>query len=263
MTADPAGAIGRRAVVAAAALAGLAAAAPRPAAAGQRLQVAMLMVPDMTAMDLVGPQLILATLPDTDVHLVAAGRAPVVTDSGLAILPTLTLADCPAELDVLFVPGGLKGTTALIGDDALLGFLRDRGSRARLVASVCTGALALAAAGLLRGYRATGHWYIRDLLRDFGAEPVAARVVEDRDRMTGAGVTAGLDFALRLSARLRGEAVARTQTLVFEYDPQPPFDTGSPAKAGPELTARVLERRGPAIEAARQAALAARAKWPA
>lgn len=227
---------------------------PRP-----RLQIAMLVHPDMTALDLVAPQLVFATLGDADTHLVWKDLSPVTTDSGLKILPSTTFADAPAAPDILFVPGGLKGTTALLQDEDTLRFLRERGAAARWV----TGVLLLGAAGLLRGHRATAHWYVRELLPIFDAAPVAQRVVVDRNRVTGGGVTAGIDMALTLSALLRGEAHARLQTLLFEYAPQPPFASGTPELAGQALTATVRERRGPAIEAARQAAQKARDRWTA
>lgn len=236
---------------------------PLPTSPRPRLQIAMLVHPDMTALDLVAPQLVFATLGDADTHLVWKDLSPVTTDSGLKILPSTTFADAPAAPDILFVPGGLKGTTALLQDEDTLRFLRERGAAARWVTGVCTGVLLLGAAGLLRGHRATAHWYVRELLPIFDAAPVAQRVVVDRNRVTGGGVTAGIDMALTLSALLRGEAHARLQTLLFEYAPQPPFASGTPELAGQALTATVRERRGPAIEAARQAAQKARDRWAA
>jgi len=226
-----------------------------------RLQITMLVHLDMTALDLVAPQLVFATLGDADTHLVWKDRSPVTTGSGLKLLPSMTFADAPSAPDILFVPGGLKGTTALLQDEETLGFLRERGTAARWVAGVCTGVLLLGAAGLLRGRRATAHWYVRDLLPVLDAIPIAQRVVVDRHCVTGGGVTAGIDMALTLSALLRGEAHARIQTLLFEYAPQPPFPSGTPELAGHELTSTVRERRGTAIEAARQAAQRARERW--
>ncbi|AKJ30155.1 DJ-1/PfpI family protein [Caldimonas brevitalea] len=233
----------------------------RPATGDQRLQVVMLAHPDMTALDLVGPQLIFATMPPVDVHVVWKDQQPVMTDSGLAVMPTSTLDQAPATPDVLFVPGGLKGTTALLSDPQVLSFLRSRGSSARYIAGVCTGGLLLGAAGLLRGYQATAHWYVRDLLPVFDAIAVDRRVVQDRNRITGGGVTAGIDLALTLSALLRGDEHARTQQLVFEYAPEPPFSSGTPQSAGPALTAKVLRRRHAAIEQTRLAVHEARRSW--
>lgn len=226
-----------------------------------RLQIVMLVHPDMTALDLVAPQLVFATMGDADTYLVWKDLSPVTTDSGLKLLPNSTFADAPAAPDILFVPGGLKGTTALLQDEDTLRFLRERGTAAHWVTGVCTGVLLLGAAGLLRGHRATAHWYVRDLLPIFDAEPVAQRVVVDRNRVTGGGVTVGIDMALTLSGLLRGEAHARLQTLLFEYAPQPPFQSGSPELAGPALTATVRERRGSAIADARRAAARARQGW--
>jgi cyclohexyl-isocyanide hydratase len=176
-------------------------------------------------------------MPDTRVHLVAASREPVRSEWGLVIVPDATFDDAP-PLDVLCVPGGWS-VNACLTDETLLAFLRARGERARYVTSVCSGALLLGAAGLLRGYRATTHWLSLDLLRLFGAEPVEARVVRDRNRVTGAGVTAGMDFGLALAAELFDASVAQRIQLAIEYDPAPPFDSGSPRAAPPDVRAAV------------------------
>jgi cyclohexyl-isocyanide hydratase len=228
---------------------------------GPAQQIAMLVYPAFTTLDLVGPHQVLAALGNVQVHLVWKTKAIVVSDSGLPIQPTATLKECPANVDILFVPGGLEGTTAIMNDPEVLAFLHDRGQRAKYVTSVCTGSLVLGAAGLLRGYRAASHWAVRALLPLLGAEPVAERVVEDRNRITGSGVTAGIDFGLRLAARLRDEQYAKMLQLIFEYDPQPPFQAGNPESAGMELTSHVRERMAPGVEAMRQAALAAQKRW--
>jgi cyclohexyl-isocyanide hydratase len=221
------------------------------------LQIAALVFPGMVLLDLIGPQTVFALL-RANVHLVSRDRTPVATDVGCAIAPTMTFDECPSELDVLFVPGGLEGTVGLMDDDKVLDFLAERGQKARFVTSVCTGSLLLAAAGLLRGYQATSHWYVRDLLALMGAEVRADRVVRDRNRVTGGGVTAGIDFGLDLARELRGEQDAHRVQLVLEYAPQPPFDAGTPQQAGRDLTERVLEMRGPAIASAKKAAERAR-----
>lgn len=200
-------------------------------------QVAMLLYPGFTALDFVGPQYMLASLMGAKVHHVAATLAPVTSDTGLSLVPTLTLADCPRELDILFIPGGGQGTLAAMKDAALLDFVADRGSRARWVSSVCTGSLILGAAGLLRGYRATSHWIARDLLAEVGATPVDARVVQDRNRITGAGVSAGLDLGLRMVGLLRDPFYAQTLQLLAEYAPEPPWNAGTPHTAPPEARA--------------------------
>jgi cyclohexyl-isocyanide hydratase len=201
------------------------------------LTIAMLLYPGCTALDLVGPQLTFATLPGATVHLVWKDLAPVMSDSGLAIVPTTTLAACPRDLDVLFVGGSARATWPLMVDDEVVSFVRDRGERARYVTSVCTGSFLLGAAGLLKGYRATSYWAVRHLLPKLGATPLEDRVVVDRNRITGGGVTAGIDFGLQLSAILRGQDFAESQQLMIEYAPEPPF-AGSPAEARPEVVAQ-------------------------
>jgi cyclohexyl-isocyanide hydratase len=209
-----------------------------------RLQVAMLLYPGLTLLDLVGPEATLSMF--ADVHLVWKTRAPITTDTGVRIEPSATFADCPRDLDVLFVPGGF-GTAAVMQDADALAFLRDRAQTSRYITSVCSGSLILGAAGLLDGYKATTHWSAHDLLAGFGAIPVKARVVIDRNRMSGGGVTAGIDFGLTLLAQLRGDDAAKLSQLAMEYDPAPPFDAGSPGAAGPELTQRALAFVGQAI----------------
>ena len=200
---------------------------------------AMLLYPGFTALDLVGPQFAFGGTLGLKTHLVARTREPVTSDTGVTITPTMSLAECPRDLTLLFVGGGAQGTLDAIRDDETLSFVADRGGRAAWVTSVCTGSLVLAAAGLLRGYRATSHWVTRDLLREAGAEPVDERVVFDRNRATGAGVTAGIDLGLAVIARLRGEEYARTLQLMAEYAPRPPFMAGTPTEAGPAQTALV------------------------
>jgi cyclohexyl-isocyanide hydratase len=199
-----------------------------------------LLFPRLTQLDLTGPYQVLASLPGAETHLIWKTREPVVAEHGLAIVPTATFADCP-PLDLICVPGGV-GVNAILGDRETLAFLRRMAAGARYVTSVCTGALALGAAGLLRGKRATTHWMSLDMLRAFGAEPVAARVVVDGNLITGGGVTAGIDFGLTVAAEIAGKRVAEAIQLGIEYDPQPPFDAGSPARADADLVALVRER---------------------
>lgn len=190
-------------------------------------QIAMLCYPGMTILDLIGPQYMFAALMGATVHLVGKTRDPMTSDTGVTMIPTATFDQCPKDLTVLFVPGGTTGTLAAIEDDATRNFVADRGARAQYVTSVCTGALVLGAAGLLKGYRATTHWAALETLSDCGATPVAERVVRDRNRITGAGVTAGLDFGLSMVAELRDPTYAQGVQLGCEYDPQPPFNAGS------------------------------------
>ena len=197
------------------------------------VSVAFLLYPEVTQLDLTGPAQLLSRLGNAKLHYVAKTAAPVPTDAGFAIVPTATFADV-AEADVLCIPGGISCVDAM-EDEETVAWVRRVGASAQWVTSVCTGSLILGAAGLLDGYRAACHWAWREHLRLFGAEPVAERVVFDRNRVTGGGVTAGIDFALALTAAIRGEAHARLVQLALEYDPAPPFDSGSPERATPAL----------------------------
>lgn len=208
----------------------------RSDSAVEATSIAMLLYPGMTALDVAGPQELLAGLASGNLHLVAKDIGPVESDTGLAIVATHDFATCPRDVTVLFVPGG-DGTPTQMRDADTLAFLRDRAARAAWITSVCTGSLILGAAGLLDGYRATSHWCVRDtVLPLLGATPVNERVVFDRNRVTAAGISAGLDFALALAARLKGEVFAKTAQLVAEYAPQPPFQAGTPTEAGLEIT---------------------------
>lgn len=219
-------------------------------------KVAMLVYPHMVALDLIGP-LTIFKLARYDVQLVWKDKAPVATDIGIHLAADRSFSECDEQLDVLFVPGGIQGTIACMNDQEVLAFLADRGARARWVTSVCTGALVLAAAGLLKGYDATAYWAVADLLPLMGARHVDQRVVKDRNRMTGGGVTAGLDFGLALMAELSGEALARRVQLVIEYAPDPPFKNGTPAEAGRAQTEALVAARRVMDEQARLAAIQA------
>ncbi len=194
--------------------------------------IGFLVYPHMTMLDVAGPAQVFSFARDIRLEFVWRTRAKVPTDAGFSIQPTSTFEDCPA-LDMIFVPGG-GGQVALMTSDDVLGWLRRQAGEAHYVTSVCSGSLLLGAAGLLRGYRAGCHWAVRDHLRAFGATPVAERVVWDRNRVTGGGVTAGLDFALSMVAEIRGPDEARAIQLALEYDPQPPFDSGSIERADEE-----------------------------
>lgn len=202
-------------------------------------QIGMVLYPKLTQLDLTGPFEVFSRLPDVQVQLLWKTLDPVTSDTGLTMMPTCTFADCPA-LDVICVPGG-PGQMDLMEDQELLGFLRTQGEHCEFVTSVCTGSLLLGAAGLLDGYKATTHWSALPFLESFGAEPVKERVVWDRNRVTGGGVTAGIDFALTLAAKRWGEDVAKAIQLGLEYDPAPPFDAGSPDRADEKLLTRVME----------------------
>lgn len=217
-------------------------------------QVAMLVYPGMTALDLVGPQQVFGYMMMGAIELVWKTKNPVRTDTGLSIVPSKTFAECPETVDILFVPGGGRETIALMEDSETTQFLAARGKSARLVTSVCSGSLVLGAAGLLKGYKATSHWSVRDVLSLLGATPVKARYVEDRNRVTAGGVTSGIDFGLRLAAKLRGEDYARSLQLNLEYDPQPPFQSGTPEQAGQRVAGAMTAMYQPLVEAARAAA---------
>lgn len=219
------------------------------------MTVGMMLFPNLTQLDLTGPYEVFARLPETRVYLVAATLAPVRTERGLTISPDVTLEDVPA-LDIVCVPGG-PGVDAAMEDRAVLDFLRVRADAARYVTSVCTGALVLGAAGLLRGYRATTHWLSRDLLELFGAVAVDERVVIDRNRITGGGVTAGIDFGLTVAGEVFGPAVAQEVQLVLEYNPAPPFRAGSPTTAPDEIVQGLMGAR--AAGQVRRRAIAERA----
>jgi cyclohexyl-isocyanide hydratase len=205
----------------------------------------MLLYGGLTLLDLIGPHTVLSG--PARVHLIAKSPDLIVSDTGIGIRPTMTFTEAPTQLDVLFVPGG-PGQVDLMEDSESLAFISDSGLRARYVTAVCTGSIILGAAGLLRGYKATTHWAARPLLAMFGAESVSARVVIDRNRITGGGVTAGIDFALTLLSQLCGEDTARVTQLAMEYDPKPPFNAGRPEAAGVEIVAQVLKLLGPVAE---------------
>lgn len=194
-------------------------------------QIAFLIYPEFTALDMVGPHYMLTNLMGATTHIVAKTKDPVKSDTGLVFVPSATFDDCPKDLDILCIPGGSTGTLNAIRDEATLNFVRDRGSRAKFVSSVCTGSLILGAAGLLDGYRATSHWVAKSLLPLFGAIPTDGRVVRDRNRITGGGVTAGLDFGLSLVKDLRDETYAQSVQLLGEYAPEPPLNSGTPERA--------------------------------
>jgi cyclohexyl-isocyanide hydratase len=204
------------------------------------MNIGMLLYPRLTQLDLTGPFELLHRVPGARVHLVWKDLQPVRAESGLTMLPTTPIDDCP-PLDVLMVPGGY-GQRVLMTDETVLAFLRRQGATAKWVTSVCTGALLLGAAGLLQGYQATTHWAYVDLLSSFGAHYLKGRVVVDRNRITGGGVTAGIDFGLRLVAELCGEETAKAIQLGLEYDPEPPFASGHPDVADPQLVEAVRAR---------------------
>ncbi len=212
---------------------------------GDKVVIGMLVYPGMFLQDLVGPLTVFEALMNKEIHLLWKTLEPVGNETGgpaalIPVRPTTTFANCPEHLDVLFVPGGVPGTFTMMEDADVLAFLQRAGANSRYVTSVCTGSLILGSAGLLRGYKATSYWDTRDVLKELGAIPTKGRVVVDRNRITGGGVTAGIDFGLRIVAKLRSPEYAQAVQLYLEYDPQPPFNAGSPEKA-PLLVKRFLK----------------------
>ena len=224
------------------------------------LEIGFLLFPDLTQLDMTGPYEVLGRLPEANVHLIWKTRDPVVSDTGMAILPDMTLDECP-QLDVLCIPGG-PGVNPLLNDEGVLDFVRRQGATARYVTSVCTGALVLGAAGLLDGYNAATHWASMQFLEPFGANPTFGRVVSDRNRITGGGVTAGIDFGLRMAAELRGTDIAQRIQLYMEYDPAPPFRAGSPDTAPENVLTAFTEVAKPMIDERAEAVERASARKP-
>ena len=204
-------------------------------------KVGFVIFPDLTQLDFTGPQQVLARLPQSAMHIVAKSAAPVPSDSGLGLVPTHTFANCP-PLDLICIPGGSEGVAGIINDRETIEFVRQQAGAAKYVTSVCTGAFVLGVAGLLKGRRATTHWTYTDLLPLVGATHEKARIVKDGNVTTAGGVTAGIDFGLSVVAEIAGERTARKIQLGIEYDPAPPFDSGSPDKASPDIKAAVLAK---------------------
>jgi transcriptional regulator GlxA family with amidase domain len=210
------------------------------------MQVSILVFDGLTALDAIGPYEVLRSVPGWEVSFVGKERGEVRTDVGsLGLSVDHILGDRPAA-DIVLVPGG-AGNRALLGDDEVLEWLRGVDRDSRWTTSVCTGSLVLGAAGLLEGRRATGHWLYLEPLREYGADPVGGRWVEDGKVLTAAGVSAGIDMALHLVGREVGPEVAQAIQLAIEYDPQPPFDAGAPHKAPAQVVeaVRAYERSGP------------------
>lgn len=216
------------------------------------LNIGSVIFPDIDQVDLSGPHEVLSRLPDSTWRLYARTVEPVTDMKGLRFLPDATLEEAP-QLDVLHIPGGF-GVDAAMQDSNLLAWLRRQAEGAQLVFTVCTGAILLGATGLLRGRRATTHWASHHLLPLLGAIPVDERVVEDGPFVTAAGVTSGFDGALRVAARLRGQDVAQGIQLYMQYDPEPPFAAGSPAKA-PQRVVETARAAFAPVVARREAAL--------
>jgi len=207
------------------------------------LQIGIVLFPRVTQLDFTGPLQVFSSVPGAKVHLIWKRIEPVTSDSVLAITPTVTFADCP-QLDVICVPGGI-GTDDIVNDQEVLAFLRKQAEGAKYITSVCTGSLVLGAAGLLNGYRAATHWSAMEGLAPFGAIPTKTRVCIDRNRITGGGVTAGIDFALTLVGMMIDRKTAEAIQLRLEYNPAPPFNAGSPETAPAEILDLMQERMAP------------------
>jgi cyclohexyl-isocyanide hydratase len=204
----------------------------------QKHIIGLVFFPGMTSLDMVGPQEVFSALPGVQIHRIWKTLDPIKTDDGMMVLPDTTFENCP-RLDVICIGGGL-GQGAVEDDPEILAFLRKQDSTAKFITSVCGGSLFLAKAGLLFGYRAATHWAMRQQLAKLGVEVGTERVVIDRNRITGGGVTAGIDFGLTIASILCGEEVAKIIELLLEYNPAPPFDVGSPEKAGAELVDKAI-----------------------
>ena len=201
--------------------------------------IGLVVYPGMFVQDLVGPLTVFEALLNRDIHLLwktrdSVDNAQPGTPTLLPVTPTTTFDDCPKALDVLFVPGGVPGTLAMMEDAQMLAFLKRMAPNSRYVTSVCTGSFILAAAGLLKGYRAASYWAVADLLAELDAIPSDERVCVDRNRITGGGVTAGIDFGLSIAAKLSSPLYAQAIQLYLEYAPDPPFNAGRPETAPAE-----------------------------
>ena len=231
---------------------------PTAFAPDRHLAIGVVIFPKMTSLDALAPFEVLAKTPNSTAHLVWKDRTPIAGDTGLLVTPSMTFSDSP-QFDVLVIPGG-PGQNDLMDNEEVLGFLRQQAVGARWITSVCTGSLLLAAAGLLTGYKATCHWLSLDYLRLFPVEVVPDRVVVDRNRVTGGGVTSGVDFAFVMLSLLRGEQAAKTVQLMLEYDPAPPFRSGHPSVAEEQTVQAVRQMAAKMLERRKEAAVRAAAR---
>ena len=213
----------------------------------KQINIGFLIYPGVIQLDVMGAYQVLSFPPDATIHLIGKTLEPVTSNEGLIITPTTTINDCP-PLDVICVPGGGMGQVEVMQDRSVLDFLQQI-SKIRFITSVCTGSLILAKANLLDGYRATCHWAFRKHLAKLGVEVVPERIVVDRDRITGAGVTSGIDFGFTLVSLLWGEEMAKMTQLMMEYSPQPPYNAGTPETAGQPLVESLKQLGNPLIEA--------------
>lgn len=212
------------------------------------INIGFLVYPDVFQLDVMAAYQILSFPPNAKIHLIWKNLTPLISNEDLIITPTTTFDNCP-QLDVICVPGGGMGQVEVMKDREILNFLQQQGSAAKYITSVCTGSMILAAANLLKGYKATCHWAVREQLAMLGVEVIPERVVIDRNRITGAGVTSGIDFGLTLVSLIWGESMAKMTQLMMEYDPQPPFNAGTPEKAEKEVVESLIQVGKPLIKA--------------
>lgn len=206
------------------------------------MKIQMFIYPGMTLLDLVGSLQVWNSWPGAEIQIVAQSTGSIPTDSSLSVNANHSFDEAWSDPDILFVPGGTEGTFALLDNDDALTFLEQQGNNASWITSVCTGSIVLAAAGLLTGYKATSHWMAKDMLPAFGVEVAEGRWVIDRNRASGGGVTAGIDFGLALMAHISGdEKLAQQIQLRLEYSPNPPFTSGTPDEAGSEILTAATE----------------------
>jgi cyclohexyl-isocyanide hydratase len=212
------------------------------------LEIGFLIYPGVIQLDVMGAYQVLDFPPNTKVHLIWKTLSPVISNEGFTFTPTTTFVDCPS-LDVICVPGGGMGQIDVMKDPEILDFVKQQSTTAQYVTSVCTGSMILAAAGLMQGYRSACHWAFRDQLAMLGVDVVTQRVVVDRNRVTGAGVTSGIDFGFTLLGLLCGDSVAKAAQLMMEYVPEPPFNAGSPETAGDEIVQSLIQFGKPLLDA--------------
>ena len=210
--------------------------------------IGFLVYPDVVQLDVMGAYHVLSFPPNINIHLIWKTLDPIVSNEGLIITPTTTLDNCPV-LDVICVPGGGMGQVEVMQDRELLNFLQQKSTTAKYITSVCTGSLILARANLLQGYKATCHWAFREHLAALGVEVVSQRIVGDRNRLTGAGVTSGIDLGLTLLSLLYDENTAKMAQLMMEYSPETPFNAGTPETAEKTIVESLLESGKSLIEA--------------
>jgi cyclohexyl-isocyanide hydratase len=232
--------------------------------AGPKLTIGLVVYPGMFLLDLIGPLTVFEALMNREIHLLWKDLNPVQSAGAgsIPVQPSTSFKDCPKNLDVLFVPGGVPGTFVMMEDSEVINFLIEQGKSSKYITSVCTGSFILGAAGLLNGYRATSYWSMIDDLRELGAIPVRGRVVFDRNRITGGGVTAGMDFGLSIVAKLRSPEYAKAIQLYLEYDPAPPFNSGSPNKAPRRVKEFILDMSASMNKMADAIAVKLRKQYP-